>query len=103
MAWHYANGSDAIPRPSAKDLRQNRSATVENQPGGRPLHLAGGQATVPWGFGAGDDRAGPGPGPGTFEWDQSARGRGPPDDLPEVPGEGPATALRLGRGPGRGS
>ena len=50
---------------------------------------------------AGDARAGAGRGRPSRRAAQPAGAARPGDDLPEVPGEGPAAAVRLGRGAGR--
>ena len=71
------------------------------RPGGDPLRAADRPAAVPGRLGAGDARAGAGPAAGAAVAAQPPGGPRPGDDLPEVPGEGPAAAVRLGGGAGR--
>ena len=86
------------PRASGGRSRRRPTSTAwgpSSTPADRP-------AAVPWATGAGRrcSRCGTEP-PEPPATAQRPGGPRPGDDLPEMPGEGPAAPLRLGRGPGR--
>ena len=92
-------GTPSYMPPEQAEGQERRPGGRRVRAGGDPLLPADGPAAVPGGHADGHADPGGGPGAGAGAAAQRDRAEGPGDDLPEMPGEGAAAAVRVGGGP----